>query len=241
MTAGPSWPAVMSPCPASKAVSSASVFLANMPMKSRCHRGMAMRCSGILFHVPKSWAAALMGWKLSTPCALKKASSPTPKSTVGSLLLTLAWAAWCRARKTVSARPHQNARACMAITANRWWDWKPVDTGQALSSGAHLFFADDEITADNSRGYVTSVCYSPTLNSYLALGFLENGRARHGEKIHFKDHLRGIDTMVEVCDPVFLDPEGGRARGLNSFQKPPVTGCCRLKRATSLWWKSQLL
>jgi sarcosine oxidase subunit alpha len=27
------------------------------------------------------------------------------------------------------------------------------------------------------------------------------------------DHLRGIETLCEVCDPVFFDPEGGRARG----------------------------
>jgi hypothetical protein len=27
------------------------------------------------------------------------------------------------------------------------------------------------------------------------------------------DHLRGIDTQVELCNPVFFDPEGGRTRG----------------------------
>ena len=25
--------------------------------------------------------------------------------------------------------------------------------------------------------------------------------------------MRGIDTVVEVCAPVFIDPEGGRVRG----------------------------
>jgi len=65
----------------------------------------------------------------------------------------------------------------------------------------------------NSKGYTTSVCYSPTLGTHLALGFLENGRARHGEMIVMRDHLRDITEEVEVCDPVFFDPEGGRARG----------------------------
>jgi sarcosine oxidase subunit alpha len=82
-----------------------------------------------------------------------------------------------------------------------------------LSAGAHLFEKDAAATRENSQGYVTSVCYSPTLETYLALGFLENGRARHGEVIKLRDHLRDITQEVTVCDPVFFDPTGGRARG----------------------------
>lgn len=47
----------------------------------------------------------------------------------------------------------------------------------------------------------------------IALGFLQGGRARHGEVIRMVDHLRGLDAQVEVCDPVFIDPQGGRLRG----------------------------
>ncbi|WP_400086822.1 sarcosine oxidase subunit alpha family protein [Yoonia sp. R78084] len=83
----------------------------------------------------------------------------------------------------------------------------------ALTAGAHLFERAAAETRENSQGYVTSVCYSPTLGTYLALGFLENGRARHGEVIKLRDHLRGISEEVTVCDPVFFDPTGGRARG----------------------------
>jgi len=83
----------------------------------------------------------------------------------------------------------------------------------ALSAGAHLFDRGASHSRVNSKGYTTSVCYSPTLGTHLALGFLENGRARHGEMIVMRDHLRDITEEVEVCDPVFFDPEGGRARG----------------------------
>jgi sarcosine oxidase subunit alpha len=83
----------------------------------------------------------------------------------------------------------------------------------SLSAGAHLFATDAAETRVNSQGYTTSVCYSPTLEAHLALGFLENGRARHGELIKLRDHLRDITEEVEVCDPVFFDPAGGRARG----------------------------
>ncbi len=90
---------------------------------------------------------------------------------------------------------------------------KSQGADHALSAGAHLFETAAAETRVNSKGYTTSVCYSPTLDTYLALGFLENGRARHGEVIKLRDHLRDITQEVEVCDPVFFDPDGGRARG----------------------------
>ena len=37
--------------------------------------------------------------------------------------------------------------------------------------------------------------------------------ANVGETVRLVDHLRGIDTRVEVVSPVFYDPEGGRMRG----------------------------
>ncbi|NDR59609.1 sarcosine oxidase subunit alpha family protein [Aliiruegeria sabulilitoris] len=81
-----------------------------------------------------------------------------------------------------------------------------------LSAGAHLFAADAAPERLNDQGYVTSSAWSPTLERHIALGFLRNGRARHGERLRLVDHLRGVDVNCEVCDPVFLDPEGGRMR-----------------------------
>ena len=46
----------------------------------------------------------------------------------------------------------------------------------------------------------------------LALGFLKNGRARHGERVRLVDHLRGVETICEVQDPVQFDADGGRMR-----------------------------
>ena len=65
---------------------------------------------------------------------------------------------------------------------------------------------------EGSEGYVTSVCWSPTLKATLAMGFLKNGRARHGDLIRIVDHLRGFDVLAEVCDPVFHDPAGEKLR-----------------------------
>jgi len=90
---------------------------------------------------------------------------------------------------------------------------KPVDPAQKIDAGAHVFNPGDAITRANDQGYLTSVAYSPTLKSYLALGFVLDGHARHGDRLLLVDHLRGVRTEVELCHPVFFDPEGARARG----------------------------
>ncbi|MDG1083195.1 MAG: sarcosine oxidase subunit alpha family protein [Planktotalea sp.] len=90
---------------------------------------------------------------------------------------------------------------------------KPIGAVKQLTGGAHLFEPESEPTRQNSIGYVTSVGFSPTEVSFLGMGFLMNGRARHGETIKLIDHMRGIETLCEICDPVFHDPEGGKPRG----------------------------
>jgi sarcosine oxidase subunit alpha len=90
---------------------------------------------------------------------------------------------------------------------------RAVEEGRRLTAGAHLFAKDAKAVTANDQGYVTSACYSPTLDCYLGLAFLKNGPDRHGEVVRMVDHLRGVDTLAEVCHPVFFDPEGGRARG----------------------------
>jgi sarcosine oxidase subunit alpha len=90
---------------------------------------------------------------------------------------------------------------------------KPVGAVKQLTAGAHLFNETDDAVRVNDQGYITSVAFSPTLQSYLGLGFLKNGPDRHGEIVRMVDHLRGIETLCEVCHPVFFDPEGGKVRG----------------------------
>ena len=86
-------------------------------------------------------------------------------------------------------------------------------TDAPISAGAHLFNPGEEVRRANDQGYVTSVCYSPTLGGHLGLAFLRNGRARHGEMVRLVDHLRKIDLLCEVCHPVFHDKEGEKLRG----------------------------
>ena len=88
---------------------------------------------------------------------------------------------------------------------------RPVTDGP-IGAGAHLFIPGDPVTRVHDQGYVTSVCHSPTLQGWLGLGFLKDGRARHGQTVRLVDHMRGVDVLCTVCDPVFHDPEGAKLR-----------------------------
>ena len=90
---------------------------------------------------------------------------------------------------------------------------RPVDPTTKIDAGGHLYNIGDRVHRETDQGYATSACYSPTLQTYMALAFVRDGTARMGERIRFVDRLRGVDTEVEICHPVSLDPEGGRARG----------------------------
>ena len=89
---------------------------------------------------------------------------------------------------------------------------RPVDKQQRLYAGAHFLPQGAANTAANDAGYVTSVAYSPSLGHWIGLGLLERGPERHGEVFRAVDLLRGTDALVEICDPVFLDPAGERLR-----------------------------
>lgn len=90
---------------------------------------------------------------------------------------------------------------------------RPLNPVEEIIPGAHLFNTDKIAESKNDEGYVTSMCYSPSLNSFIAQAFLRDGRARIGSNVKMVEHLKGVQTICEVCDLVFLDPEGRRLRG----------------------------
>jgi methylglutamate dehydrogenase subunit C len=110
--------------------------------------------------------------------------------------------------KTMAARP-----GLLGDDREQLVGLKPVGAVKQLTAGAHLFNIGESAIREHDQGYVTSVAYSPTLGSFIALGFLRAGRARHGERIRMVDHLRQVEALCEVCDPVFFDREGERLRG----------------------------
>jgi heterotetrameric sarcosine oxidase alpha subunit len=110
--------------------------------------------------------------------------------------------------KVMAARP-----GLVTADRERLVGMKPVGAVKLLSAGAHIFAKDAEAVRENDQGYVTSVCFSPEVGTYIGLGFVKNGPERYGEVMRVVDHLRELEVEVEICPPVFFDPEGGRARG----------------------------
>jgi sarcosine oxidase subunit alpha len=90
---------------------------------------------------------------------------------------------------------------------------RPVDKARRLRSGAHVIAKGATPGPGTDAGYITSVCFSPTFDCWLGLGLVQHGRERLGEIVTAHDPLRGESYDVELCNPVFYDPEGGRQRG----------------------------
>jgi sarcosine oxidase subunit alpha len=90
---------------------------------------------------------------------------------------------------------------------------RPVGAVKQLSAGGFLFDSGAERTRERAQGHVTSVGFSPREGTFIGLGLLNRGPERHGERIDFVDHLRGLNAVVEVGPPCFYDSEGERMRG----------------------------
>ena len=105
-----------------------------------------------------------------------------------------------------------------ALTATGRWQLVGLTAVDASSAAATLRGA--KIVADPDRappnpmlGHVTSWCFSPNLDAWIALALVADGRARHGETLWAVSPLARARTRVRVGPPCFIDPEGARLRG----------------------------
>ena len=136
-----------------------------------------------------------------------------PSCTAGPRPSTSASGAWFRTRRTASARSRASAPAWTGPEREQLVGLRPLDPAQPLVAGAHVVEPGAEPVSANDLGYLTSACHSPTLGHAIALGFVRDGRARHGARVRAVCRLRGLDVACEIVPPVFFDPEGGRLRG----------------------------
>jgi len=88
----------------------------------------------------------------------------------------------------------------------------PMYAGDKLTNGAHLINSGEPPSPDNDQGYMTSIAWSPMLESYIGLGFLKGGKARMGETLQTKGFMRNNHIEVKVVSPHFFDPDGERLR-----------------------------
>jgi sarcosine oxidase subunit alpha len=87
---------------------------------------------------------------------------------------------------------------------------KTIDPDIVIPDGAYA--TDGSVRENgvkNMIGRVTSTYFSPTLNRSIAMGLVKFGPDRMGEIIDFPT-LDGKIIKAEICNQVFLDPEGER-------------------------------
>ena len=90
---------------------------------------------------------------------------------------------------------------------------QPVRPADRLRGGAHLLRPGVALTPQADEGYVTSVAFSPAMQSWIGLGLLRNGPQRHGESIRVWDPVRSGDFEARIGPPIFVDPSGQRVHG----------------------------
>jgi sarcosine oxidase subunit alpha len=90
---------------------------------------------------------------------------------------------------------------------------KPLNPANRFRAGSHLVNPGATASLKTDQGYVSSVAWSPMLESWVGLAMLKHGRERHGERIMLWDGLRDVHMEAEVCDPVFFDPAQEKAHG----------------------------
>jgi sarcosine oxidase subunit alpha len=91
--------------------------------------------------------------------------------------------------------------------------FQPVDRKARLYAGAHFIPVGARASIEHDEGYMTSVAFSPMLGHWIGLGVLTRGPERIGERVRAYDPVRNGDVEVDICNPVFFDPEGARLHG----------------------------
>ncbi len=101
-----------------------------------------------------------------------------------------------------------------ALTAPDRWQLVGLTAldGAPMPRAAKLVADPDHAAPNPMLGHVTSWCFSPNLDAWIALALLADGRARHGETVWAVSPLVNARVRVEVGSPVFIDPEGERLR-----------------------------
>ncbi len=86
------------------------------------------------------------------------------------------------------------------------------DPELVLPEGSHIVQVLRNKPPMSTLGHISSSYYSPNVGRSIAIGLVKDGFVRKGSKLKVP-LIDGGSTDVTVCEPVFFDNEGVRARG----------------------------
>ena len=87
------------------------------------------------------------------------------------------------------------------------------ENGKAVPRGGHLVWNPTAPRPMPMLGHVTSNCYSPTLERYIALALMDDGANWKGRSLYAASPLTASFVPVRITDHVFIDPENRRPKG----------------------------
>ena len=101
-----------------------------------------------------------------------------------------------------------------ALTAPDRWQLVGLTAleGARMPRGGKIVVDPDHAPPNPMEGHVTSWCFSPHLDAWIALALVANGRARHGELLWAVSPLAEAKVRVRVGPPCFIDADGERLR-----------------------------
>ena len=112
---------------------------------------------------------------------------------------------------------------------------RPDRAGRCDMPRAAKIVADPDHAPPNPMlGHVTSWCFSPNLDAWIALALVANGRARHGETLWAVSPLADARVRVKVGPPCFIDPEGESLVADNLTRSTPLPRASR-RRHPQAW------
>ncbi len=112
---------------------------------------------------------------------------------------------WCVGKPLLS-RP--------ALTAPDRWQLVGLTAqdGAAMPQAAKIVADPDHSLPNPMLGHVTSWCWSPNLDAWIALALVANGRSRYGESLWAVSPLAQARARVKIGPPCFIDADGERLR-----------------------------
>ena len=84
--------------------------------------------------------------------------------------------------------------------------------GAPMPRAAKIVVDPDRAAPNPMLGHVTSWCWSPNLDAWIALALLARGRERHGQVLWAVSPLADAKVRVKIGPACFIDPQGERLR-----------------------------
>jgi sarcosine oxidase subunit alpha len=84
--------------------------------------------------------------------------------------------------------------------------------GATIPRAAKIVADPDHVLPNPLLGHVSSWCWSPNLNAWIALALVAGGRERDGEVLWAVSPLADARVRVRIGPPCFIDPQGERLR-----------------------------